>query len=155
MKGTYILVMKLKKNLKVKIGSLGLIDFLRGYYCYVGSAVGSTVNLENRIGRHKNLNREKKGRCRWHVDYLLVDPNVSIVQTVIIENEKRMECEISRMLEKSANFSARGFGCSDCKCRSHLHYFNTKENYEMVLEAYTSTLRDVSSPPATSDMRKH
>jgi len=155
MKGSYILVMKLKKDLKIKIGSLGLIDFPMGYYCYVGSAVGSTVNLENRIGRHKNLNRKKEGRCRWHVDYLLVNPNVSIVQTVIIENEKRMECEISRMLEKSASFSVRGFGCSDCNCKSHFHYFDGKENYEMVLEAYASTLRDVSSPAATSDMREH
>jgi len=135
MKGTYILIIKLKEDSEIKIGNLGLINFPRGYYCYVGSALGNTINLENRVGRHKKLNREKEGKLHWHIDYFLVNPNALIIQIVMIKNEKRMECEISKMLEKIAKKSIQGFGSSDCKCKSHFHYFDNKENYEMILDA--------------------
>jgi len=130
MKGSYILVIKLKEDSEIKIGSLGLISFPRGYYCYVGSALGNIINLENRVGRHKKLNREKEGKLHWHIDYFLVNPNALIIQIVMIKNEKRMECEISKKLEKIAKKSIQGFGSSDCKCKSHFHYFDNKENYE-------------------------
>ena len=133
MKGTYILVTELKKNSKIKIGKLGIIDFSKGYYCYVGSALGRSVNLENRIGRHKRLNKEKSGKLHWHIDYFLVNPNVEIIQTDKIKNSKRMECNISKIFEQVAKKSIHGFGCSDCKCKSHFHYFNDK-SYEKVLK---------------------
>ena len=121
MRGTYILVTYLEKNLKIKIGKLGIIDFIKGYYCYVGSAFGKTINLENRIKRHKKLNKEKKGNLKWHIDYFLVNPNVSIKK--VITFNKKIECKISRILEKESNKTIADFGCSDCKCNSHFHYF--------------------------------
>jgi len=133
MKGSYVLIMKLKEDSNMRIGKLGFIDFPKGYYSYVGSALGDTVNLENRIGRHKKLNREKEGKLQWHIDYFLVNPNTSIIKTVTIKNEKRIECEISKILKNAAKRSIPGFGSSDCDCKSHFHYFDNK-NYENILE---------------------
>ena len=126
MKGTYILTIELKRDLRMKIGKLGSINFLKGYYCYVGSALGKSVNLENRIGRHKRLNREKSGKLHWHIDYFLVNPNVDILRIDEINSNKRMECKISQRIEQAAEYSIHNFGCSDCNCKSHFHYFKNR-----------------------------
>jgi Uri superfamily endonuclease len=118
--GTYILILKLAKDSRIKIGRLGILLFSRGYYCYVGSALGKSMSIENRTARHKKLNRERKGRLKWHIDYFLVNRNVSISDIIVFE--ARAECEISRLLKKSAD-QIEGFGCSDCKCKSHFYYF--------------------------------
>lgn len=56
MKGCYCLIIKLSNNSKIKIGKkLGKLDFTKGHYVYVGSAMNS---LESRIKRH--LSDEKK-----------------------------------------------------------------------------------------------
>lgn len=123
MRGTYILVMRLSKDSLIGIGKLGTVLFKKGYYCYVGSAFGKVVNLENRTGRHRKLNREKKGNLRWHIDYFLVKQGISIKR--IVTFYKRIECKVSQILEKSADKTIRGFGSSDCKCISHLHYFKS------------------------------
>lgn len=132
MKGSYILVMKLKKNSKMRIGKLGVINFPKGYYCYVGSALGNTVNIENRIKRHKRLDEEKSGKLKWHIDYFLVNPNSSIIDIITIKNDKGIECKISERLDKVADKSIDGFGCSDCDCKSHFHYFENKQDYEKI-----------------------
>ena len=134
MKGTYILMMKLKDNSKMRIGKLDLIDFPKGYYCYVGSALGKAVNLENRIGRHKKLNTKKSGKLKWHIDYFLVNPNSSIIDTIVIQNNHRLECSISEKLERIAKKSINGFGCSDCNCKSHFHYFENIKDCQKILE---------------------
>lgn len=134
MKGSYILVMKLKDNSRIRIGKLGLIDFPKGYYCYVGSALGKSVNVENRIGRHKKLSKEKSGKLKWHVDYFLINPNSSIIDIIVIKNNERLECDISEKLERVASKSINGFGCSDCDCKSHFHYFENRKDCERILE---------------------
>ena len=134
MKGSYILVMKLMNNSKMRIGKLGLINFPEGYYYYVGSALGKTVNLENRLGRHKKLNTEKLGKLKWHIDYFLVNPNSSIIDTIVIKSSHRLECDISEKLERLANKSINGFGCSDCDCKSHFHYFENIQDCQKILE---------------------
>jgi len=134
MKGSYILVMKLRENSKMRIGKLGTIDFPKGYYCYVGSALGKAVNLENRIDRYKKLSKEKSGKLKWHVDYFLVNPNSLIIDTIVIKNNERVECYISEKLERVASKSINGFGCSDCDCKSHFHYFENRQDCERILE---------------------
>lgn len=134
MKGSYVLITELKKNSKIRIGQLGVINFPKGYYCYVGSALGNSVNLENRIGRHKKLNQEKSGKLRWHIDYFLVNPKTSIVDTIKIKTDKRIECDLSGKLQKLALNSVGGFGCSDCYCESHFHYFENREDCQKKLE---------------------
>ena len=132
MRGSYVLVTEMKKDSKIRIGKLGEIEFKKGYYCQVGSALGKSTNLENRTRRYKKLNKEKSGNIHWHIDYFLVNQNVDVVKIKKIESEERIECEISRIFEKVSEDFIHGFGCSDCKCRSHLYYFSDN-NYEKIL----------------------
>jgi len=129
MRGSYILILNLKKDVKIKIGKLGSIYFPRGYYSYVGSAMGRSVNLENRLKRH--FKEEKKKR--WHIDYLLSNRFTSIEGVMIIPSRKKLECSISRSIETQADFTVKNFGSSDCNCKGHLHYFkNMKKLLSML-----------------------
>ena len=130
MKGSYILIIKVKEDLNLKIGKLGKLNFKKGFYCYVGSALGKSANLENRLRRHF----KKKKRIRWHIDYLLSNPKVSIEGALIFPSKVKNECKISRIVEKQANFTVKNFGSSDCKCKGHLHYFKTKRDLMHAIE---------------------
>lgn len=116
LKGTYCLVIEFKKDSKIKVGKIGRTDFKEGYYVYVGSALNS---LGSRLKRH--MNSEKK--IFWHVDYLLDDPNAEIVEIVFAVDEGKWECKLGDMISTEADGQVPNFGCSDCKCRSHLFYF--------------------------------
>ena len=64
MKGSYCLIINVEKDTKIKIGKkLGIINFKKGCYVYVGSAMNS---LESRVKRHLSDNKKK----HWHIDYL-------------------------------------------------------------------------------------
>jgi Uri superfamily endonuclease len=110
MKGSYILLIEVKEDRYIKIGKLGNLHFKKGFYVYVGSALNS---LESRISRH--LRSEKK--IHWHIDYLL--KFAGIIDFFFKENLRKEECNLSCELEKNLNI-LKGFGCSDCKCNSHL-----------------------------------
>lgn len=134
MKGAYVLITHLRKDSRIKIGSLGNVNFSKGYYCYVGSAMGKNINLKNRIDRYKEIAKNKKGSIKWHIDYFLVSSDVSIVKAVTFKSDKKVECKISQILEKIAEKTIVKFGSSDCKCRGHFHYFKNKEDCEKGLE---------------------
>ncbi len=112
MKGTYLLMMMLRKEASIMVGKKGVICFQKGCYLYVGSAMNG---LEQRIQRH--LRSQKK--IHWHIDYLL--PYIEIVGIYYKENARKEECMVARMLAR--NFTnIPGFGCSDCSCQSHLFF---------------------------------
>ena len=106
------MLIEVKKPLRRRIGSLGMVKFDKGYYCYVGSALN---NLEKRILRH--LRKRKK--LRWHIDYLLSCRDVVVKRILYKENKKREECEIAKKIRKISK-PIPNFGCSDCSCESHL-----------------------------------
>ncbi|MFA5102899.1 MAG: GIY-YIG nuclease family protein [Candidatus Thermoplasmatota archaeon] len=110
MKGTYLLVLELQNKTSLPIGKLGLVDFQKGNYVYVGSALNG---LEQRIQRH--LRSQKK--THWHIDYLL--PHTKIMDVFYKEGTRREECMIASVFEKNL-LGISGFGCSDCSCNSHL-----------------------------------
>jgi len=111
-KGSYVILIRLPKAQTITIGSLSDVYFPRGYYAYVGSALGG---VESRLSHH--LSRTKKRH--WHIDYLL--QKASITDIIIGESEGRVECAIAQAL--SAQFDAiPGFGSSDCRCPSHLFF---------------------------------
>jgi len=112
MKGVYILLLNIDKNLQLKIGSLGRIKFDKGNYAYVGSAQNS---LEKRIGRHIIKNKKKF----WHIDYLLDNRLTKITKIFYKKSGKSEECRIANKLSKTKLPIAK-FGCSDCSCKSHL-----------------------------------
>ncbi len=134
MKGCYCLIIKLNKDTTIKIGKkLGKIDFNKGYYVYVGSAMNS---LESRIKRH--LSDEKK--LHWHVDYLL--RKAEITDVIYNESKRKIECDLSQLISLKSE-GIEDFGCSDCECESHLYYFkNKKEAIETVENAYNSIAMD-------------
>jgi len=111
-KGSYVILIRLPKAETITIGSLSDVYFPRGYYAYVGSALGG---VKSRLNRH--LKQSKK--LHWHIDYLL--QKASITDIIIGESEGRVECAMAQAL--SAQFdSITGFGSSDCHCPSHLFY---------------------------------
>ncbi len=118
MKGSYVLIINLKKEKEIEIGRLGRILFNKGYYAYVGSGLN---NLEKRVGRHLRKNKKKK----WHIDYLLEEGKIE--EIFYRESDRKEECNIARILSKKFNFIP-GFGSSDCKCRSHLFFNRDKSD---------------------------
>lgn len=126
---TYCLLIKLNKDSKISIGKLGKLDFKKGYYVYVGSALNS---IDARINRH--LKSEKK--LFWHIDYLLNSSNTSIKEVILERSNEKWECEIATAISKKGIHLSK-FGCSDCKCESHLFYFeNFKETQKCVLNSF-------------------
>jgi Uri superfamily endonuclease len=117
MKGSYILLIKLEKDQEIKIGKLGNILFKKDFYIYIGSALNG---LEQRINRH--LIRDKKSH--WHIDYLLQFGK--IIDVYYKESNLKEECNVAKKLEEKL-FLIPGFGCSDCRCRSHLFYGDMEE----------------------------
>ncbi|MBN2251402.1 MAG: GIY-YIG nuclease family protein [Candidatus Altiarchaeota archaeon] len=121
MKGAYILYIELERDEIIRIGALGNVSFKKGFYAYAGSGMGG---LEARVMRH--LRRGKK--LHWHIDYLLEKAKVRVVY--IRPSGRREECEIARMF--ASRFQCvPGFGCSDCRCKSHLFYSGSLEDFKI------------------------
>lgn len=121
MKGTYCLLINLKKDSRIKIGNkLGFINFKSGYYIYVGSAMNS---LEARLNRHLSDDKKK----HWHIDYLLLNKNSQIPDIYYTVSTKKVECEIARNISQNSS-EIDNFGSSDCECNSHLFYFENIED---------------------------
>jgi len=123
MKGSYILVIFLSKKVKIEIGALGALSFFKGYYLYVGSAMGNngSTTLENRVKRHLSDSANKK--LHWHIDYLLYDENFLIIKLYIVPSLMRLECVIARDIQEVSDSFIKNFGSTDCSCKSHLFYF--------------------------------
>lgn len=138
MKGTYVLLVKLERPMKTRVGSLGRIDFRRGYYAYVGSGQNS---LLKRVGRHMRSEKKK----HWHIDYLL--DGAEILKAVYFESGK-VECELAKKMGEQAE-GVKGFGCSDCKCTSHLFYSAERGKLEKGVTKNIRSLRDPRLPCRT------
>jgi len=91
MNGAYILVLKLNSGKNIKVGALGKIKFKKGFYCYVGSAIGNTT-IEKRCRRHL----KKKKALRWHIDYLRKE--AEIVEIFAIPSKRKKECKIAKKI---------------------------------------------------------
>ncbi len=126
MKGIYALIITLEEDKNICVGKLGPVDFKKGYYVYIGSALNS---LEGRINRH----HRKDKRLRWHIDYLLNEGR--IVEILCFETTKRLECTFARTFPKTLD-SIKNFGSSDCSCESHLFY--SKDNPIALFEELSS-----------------
>ncbi len=107
---SYILIVRVRKDFVTTVGSLGEVNFKKGYYMYVGSARTGI----SRICRH--FRKEKK--LRWHIDYLTTSRFAEPVCAYLFDRE---ECYLSKMLSEEYA-GVKGFGCSDCRCHTHLYY---------------------------------
>jgi len=110
-RGSYVVILRLRRKRRVTVGRLGNLTFEKGYYLYVGSA---RKNLSRRIERHR------RGGVKhfWHVDYLR--EHADFHSAFPVRSADPLECRIAAALEKIARGRVENFGSSDCPCRSHL-----------------------------------
>jgi len=116
-RGSYCLCISVEKMRKIRIGALGQIEFAPGRYVYIGSALNSLIP---RLDRHLRTSRGEGRVAHWHIDYLLREPGVEIEAIYATDWAVRMECEIAEKVAEHGEAVPR-FGCSDCKCSSHLY----------------------------------
>ena len=123
MKGTYILTIELSNNINIQVGKLGLLSFKKGFYFYIGSAMGSSGSstLLNRVLRHLRLPEQK--RNHWHIDFFLKDESANIIKIYLIPCNYKLECILAQELMDISDAFIEKFGSSDCNCKSHLIYF--------------------------------
>ena len=115
--GIYLLIVNLTQPTNVIVTSGKTFALSPGYYGYIGSALNG---LKKRIERHLSENK----KLHWHIDYLL---QIATIQSVIsVESNMSIECLIAQDLTKKYQY-VRGFGCSDCKCKSHLFFHDDIE----------------------------
>lgn len=124
-KGTYCLCIKVSEDTVIKVGALGDLNFSGGNYVYVGSALNS---LYPRLDRHLKHSRGEHNVTHWHIDYLLREQAVSIDQIYMNDNGEKLECILAETVADSG-IPVQKFGCSDCKCNSHLFKV---ESFEVV-----------------------
>jgi len=116
--GAYILLVRVRREVTVRIGRLGRYHFASGNYVYVGSAM---AGLDARVKRH--LRHSKK--LKWHIDYLL--GKSLVVGAALFPSKKRNECKIARRVAAHpGSLIVPGFGCSDCDCVGHLFFLGKK-----------------------------
>ncbi len=115
-RGVYCLCIAVNKDIDVEVGALGLMAFPRGLYVYIGSALNG---LEARILRHIETSRGLRKVTHWHIDYLLREPEVYIESVYIRETDERIECALAEEVSSRGD-AVRSFGCSECRCASHL-----------------------------------
>ena len=131
-KGIYTLVLQMSETATIATGRLGNICYQRGYYAYTGSARAKSGF--SRIRRHIDVAKSINKTRHWHIDYLL--PKTTIQAIITTSTEKDLECQISNCIGKKTT-PITGFGCTDCRCLSHLHH-HTDQNklIERTLNAY-------------------
>lgn len=139
MQGVYVLVIDKLKDSELEIGKLGRFIFLKGIYFYVGSALGKSISIENRLKRHFSNNK----KIHWHIDYLLDDTTSKILKAYYGRTDKRLECDLFKSLHNSSDkisILINGFGSSDCKnnCGSHLLYYQNSWNEQIFLKLKSS-----------------
>ena len=121
--GTYALILRNRQRAVVQVGRRGTLRLARGWYVYVGSALGPG-GLRARVGRHA---RQAK-RTHWHIDY--VTPHATPHSAWCCVSPRRMEHTWAQALGALEGVSALpGFGCSDCSCISHLFFSPTRPDF--------------------------
>ena len=116
--GTYVLILRLARQMSLSVGQLGEFELPAGWYAYVGSAHGPG-GLASRVARHQRASK----KLHWHIDYLRSHADLTAVW-YLAAGVKR-ECTWAKMLAKlpSTSMPVPRFGASDCGCPAHLLWF--------------------------------
>jgi Uri superfamily endonuclease len=118
-KGSYCLILFVSRPANLIVGKLGRFRFAGGYYAYVGSAFGPG-GLAARLRHHL----KKAKRPHWHIDYLR---NKSRIVEIWHDGQKVEHLWAESLVRlPGAQKPVKGFGCSDCRCFTHLFYFAGK-----------------------------
>jgi len=140
-RGSYLLILNLKRNRKIVVGKLGKVHFRKGFYIYVGSAM---ANLSRRMERHRRLRKQH----HWHIDELRAVAEFHSV--LAIRSSERLECEAAKAMSEIAEWSVSGFGSTDCSCETHLFGMGNdpiqSEDFQKLLQ-YFRMDRPISDMP--------
>ena len=123
MKGCYALLVYLPEGNSIRLRKT-IYHFNKGYYVYIGSAMNG---LEQRIHRHLRKNKKK----HWHIDYLI--DYGEIKEVFYKESNQKEECIIASQLNTHLQ-GFKGFGCSDCRCNSHLFHGSKEEIVSLLIK---------------------
>jgi sugar fermentation stimulation protein A len=117
-RGVYLLVAEVQRRRVIDVGALGDLPLEPGWHVYVGSG---KRNLSARIARH----HRKSKKMHWHIDYLLAHVDSGCVTSLPIRSRHELECRLARSVADLAVAFTPGFGCSDCRCTTHLFRFDS------------------------------
>ena len=70
-------------------------------------------------------------RFYWHIDYLLRESNIQNV--IYAESSEKKECNLAKWLSLKLS-SVAGFGCSDCRCWSHLFFCPERQSLKKLVD---------------------
>ena len=123
--GTYALILRSWRRQRLKVGRWREIGVEPGYYIYIGSAFGPG-GVQARLNRHC---RETKTN-HWHIDYLreISSPVGAWMSYEPIRLEHRWA---RRLVDVEGVRTIPGFGCSDCKCHTHLFITTEAPRYAL------------------------
>jgi len=135
-KGTYVLLLYLKKSVRLQIGKLGSFDFKRGTYAYVGSAFGPG-GLDARLKHHYTLSANP----HWHIDYLRRAATLKDIWVSATPQKSEHAWTKGLLSLDAGQCPVKGFGSSDCHCFSHLVYFVRKPSSVTISRVLTGAVR--------------
>jgi Uri superfamily endonuclease len=92
---------------------------------------------------------KKNNKPHWHIDYFLRE--AAITGILVFESDVKEECGIAQTL-LSQTQCIPGFGCSDCRCKSHLVFLDKETGMEHKIaraldKKVIFTLRGAGSKP--------
>jgi sugar fermentation stimulation protein A len=122
--GTYLLLLRLAAPTELQVGRLGRLELPPGWYVYIGSALGG---LGPRLRRHA-----RRGKVlHWHVDALR--EAAELVAVAFRVGRERLECAAAARVAALAGARAPAprFGASDCRCATHLVYFESEPDLRL------------------------
>ena len=128
--GTYALILKTQGEQNLRVGKLGLLAIRPGYYVYAGSALGPG-GLRARLRHHL----QGSGPLHWHIDYLR--PIAPIIEIGFVSGTERYEHQWAEIFKGSPGVIVPfpGFGSSDCRCRSHLFFWEDRPGLRLLLNS--------------------
>jgi Uri superfamily endonuclease len=124
-RGTYALILFCPGDKLIQIGRLGVLGLRRGFYVYVGSALGPG-GVRARVAHH----RTGSERPHWHIDYLRLHTRLDGVW--YSHAPVRREHQWARLVQAlgGASVPLARFGASDCRCASHLFFFTRRPSFK-------------------------
>lgn len=118
--GAYLLQLELRRPARMLVGALGKVNLPAGHYLYVGHA---RRGMAARVARHQRLAQEKVGKVHWHIDYLLMQPQIKRARIETFPGQG--ECALSREIAQREGIGVPvpRFGATDCTqgCAAHLY----------------------------------
>jgi Uri superfamily endonuclease len=125
--GSYLLMLKLAAAREIQVGRLAVIGFRRGWYAYAGSAFGPG-GLAGRLRHHLRPVQKR----HWHIDYLR--DHAEVMEVWMAPGPPNREHEWAQILARKpgAGKWVRRFGCSGCRCPSHLLYFECRPGDDLI-----------------------